>query len=179
MNDLKNKKVAILVDNYFEEAELQKPLKDLQESGASVDIIAINDTELQAMDHANPSQTYQANYLIDQVNEDDYDALILPGGAINADNLRMSQKARNWLEKFMSQGKTVAAICHAPWLLISAGMVKGRKLTSYFTIQDDIRNAGAEWVDKEVVIDKNLITSRNPDDLPMFTNAIKQSLSVA
>ena len=109
----------------------------------------------------------------------DYDILIMPGGGINADSLRMNDRIRAWVKEFMEQKKPIAAICHAPWVLASAGSLKGRKLTSYFTIQDDLRNAGAEWVDEDVVIDDNLITSRQPADIKAFNKAIISKLSAA
>lgn len=170
--DLKDKKVAILVDNYFEDAEFSGPLKALRKAGAEVDIVAPQEGELQSLNHVDHANTYQADKTIKEAHMSEYDALVLPGGAINADSLRMNEKARNWIKKFMDLGKPVAAICHAPWALASAGVADKRRLTSYFTIQDDMRNAGADWVDKEVVVDGNLITSRKPDDVPAFDRAI-------
>lgn len=179
MAKLSGKKVAILVDDYFEEAEFTGPLEELKAAGAEVDVVAPKTGKIHSMNHAELADTYEANKSIDDVRLDDYDALVLPGGAVNADALRMNDKARIWVRKFMDMGKPVAAICHAPWLLASTGNAKGRKLTSYFTIQDDMRNAGAEWVDQEVVVDSNLITSRQPDDVPAFSRAIIQKLQTA
>jgi protease I len=173
------KRVAILVDNYFEEAEFTGPLQALRDAGVKVDIISTGTSTLHGMNHAEIADTFIADKSIDDVVIDDYDALVLPGGAMNADNLRMNDKAKLWLKNFMSKGKPVAAICHAPWILASTGLAKGRKLTSYFTIQDDMRNAGALWIDQEVVIDHNLITSRNPDDVPAFSSALTSMLQVA
>lgn len=172
MADLSGKRVAILVDDYFEEAEFTGPLQALKDAGAIVEVIAPQAGPIHSMNHAEIAATFQADKSIDDVRIDEYDALVLPGGAVNADNLRMNDKARLWIKKFMGMGKPVAAICHAPWALSSAGMAKDRKLTSYFTIQDDMRNAGAHWVDQEVVVDNNLITSRDPDDVPAFNNAL-------
>jgi protease I len=177
MGDLTGKKVAVLVDNYFEEAEFSGPIDALRKAGAEVEIIAPEAGELQALKHADKGQVYRAEKSLDEVKIDEYDGLVLPGGAVNADSLRMNDKAKIWVKKFMNIGKPVAAICHAPWLLASAGLAKGRRLTSYFTIQDDMRNAGANWVDEEVVIDGNLITSRQPDDVPAFSNAFIAMLS--
>jgi len=179
MADLSGKKVAVLVDDYFEEAEFTQPIKDLRAAGATVEVIAPEAGEIHAMHHAELTDTYTAEKAIDDVRIDEYDALVLPGGAINADNLRMNDKARIWIRKFMDIGKPVAAICHAPWALASAGVTNGRKLTSFETIQDDMRNAGAEWVDEEVVIDNNLITSRKPDDIPAFDSALIAMLQAA
>ncbi len=179
MADLTGKKVAILVDDYFEEAEFTGPLKALKDAGATVDVIAPKAGDIHSMNHADLSTTYQADKSIDDITIGDYDALVLPGGAVNADALRMNETARAWIKAFMEMNKPIAAICHAPWALASAGVTKGRKLTSFFTIQDDLRNAGAEWSDEEVVIDKNLITSRNPDDVPAFDNALIAMLQTA
>lgn len=179
MADLSGKRVAILVDDYFEEAEFTGPLNDLKQAGAEVEVIAPQPGAIHAMKHAEISDTYTADKAIDDVRIDEYDALVLPGGAINADSLRMNDKARIWIKKFMDLGKPVAAICHAPWALASAGVARGRKLTSFETIQDDMRNAGAEWVDEEVVIDNNLITSRKPADVPAFDSALINMLQTA
>ena len=179
MADISNKKVAVLVDDYFEEAEFTEPIKALKEAGAKVDVVATQDGQLHSLNHANPSKTYKSDRLIDDAKIDDYDALVLPGGAINADHLRMNDKARLWIKKFMDANKPVAAICHAPWALISAGVASGHRLTSYFTIQDDLRNAGAKWSDDEVVIDNNLITSRNPDDIPAFNKSLLKKLQTS
>ncbi|MDB5170417.1 MAG: intracellular protease, PfpI family [Candidatus Saccharibacteria bacterium] len=172
MADITGKRVAVLVDDYFEQAELTGPVRTLREAGALVDIIAPDDGEVHGMNHAVVADTFQTDRSIDDVKTDEYDALVLPGGAINADTLRMNIKARIWVKKFMDDNKPLAVICHAPWVLISAGVADGRKLTSYWTIQDDLRNAGAIWSDQEVVIDGNLITSRQPDDVPAFTQAL-------
>jgi protease I len=175
MKDLSGKKVAILVDNNFEEAEFTGPMKALTDAGASVHVIAAepeDDGKVQGLNHIDKSQRFSVDKTLDEANIDDYDALVLPGGAINADMLRMQDKARQWVRRVSEQGKPLAAICHAPWLLASAGLAKGRKLTSFFTIQDDMRDAGADWVDQEVVIDGNIITSRKPDDVPAFNDAL-------
>lgn len=174
MQDLKGKKVAILVDNYFEEAEFTEPLKALKKAGAKVEIIAAEpeDGQVQAMRHVDKGKRFDFDKTLKEANVDDYDALVLPGGAINADQLRMQSKARDWVKKITKEGKPLAVICHAPWILASAGLAKGRKLTSFFTIQDDMRDAGANWVDQEVVIDGNLITSRSPKDIPAFNKAL-------
>lgn len=174
MADLSGKKVAILVDNYFEEDEFTGPKDALEKAGAKVEVIAAEpeDGQVQAMQHVDKSNKYKIDKTLDEANIDDYDALVLPGGAVNADQLRMQDKARQWVKQVAEQGKPLAAICHAPWLLASAGLAQGRKMTSFFTIQDDMRDAGAEWVDQEVVIDGNIITSRKPDDVPAFNQAL-------
>jgi protease I len=174
MADLSGKKVAILVDNYFEEAEFTGPKEALEKAGAQVEVIAAEpeNGEVQALNHVDKSNKYKIDKTLDEANIDDYDALVLPGGAINADQLRMQGKAREWAKRVTEQQKPLAVICHAPWVLASAGLAKGRRLTSFFTIQDDMRDAGADWVDQEVVIDGNIITSRKPDDIPAFNKAL-------
>ncbi|HVS78976.1 MAG TPA: type 1 glutamine amidotransferase domain-containing protein [Candidatus Saccharimonadales bacterium] len=177
MADLSGKKIAVLATDYFEEAELTEPVKALREAGAQVDIIAPKSGEIKGLVHVDPGQSVKVDKTLDEADPDDYDALVLPGGAVNADHLRMEKKARDFVTKMMDeQGKPTAVICHAPWVLVSAGLARGKKLTSFFTIQDDMRNAGADWVDQEVVIDGNLITSRNPDDLPAFNKALINAL---
>lgn len=175
--DLTGKKAAVLVHNYFEQAEFEQPLKTLKDAGAEVHVVsASGEKELQGLHHVDKGETFQADFILDDVAAGDYDALVLPGGAINADALRMVDAARQWVRDFMESGKLLAVICHAPWLLASSGVAKGKKLTSFFTIQDDMKNAGADWVDEAVVIDGNLITSRKPDDLPAFCSALVQAL---
>ncbi len=170
---VRNNKAAILVYDLFEQPEFEEPLRFLRRAGIDTSIISTSGKkELQAMRHHKPDGTYQADLLIEDSRSGDYNLLVLPGGALNADVLRMVEKARVWVDEFMDEGKLIAAICHAPWLLVSADAVEGRRLTSYYTIQDDIRNAGGEWVDLPVVIDGNLITSRMPDDIPQFNDAV-------
>lgn len=174
MADLSGKMVAILVDNYFEEDEFTGPKKALEEAGAKVEVIAAEpeNGEVQSLQHVDKSRKYNIDKTLDQANIEDYDALVLPGGAVNADQLRMQDKAKQWVKSITEAGKPLAAICHAPWVLASAGLAQGRKMTSFFTIQDDMRAAGADWQDKEVVIDGNIITSRKPDDIPAFNKAL-------
>ena len=170
--DIAEKKVAILVDNHFEQSEFTEPLQALKNVAVDVTVVGASTKDLHAMNHANVGDLFQADITLDEADCGAYDALVLPGGALNADTLRMNAAARDWVRQFMDQGKPLAVICHAPWLLVSADMVKHRRLTSYYTIQDDIRNAGGEWIDQEVVIDGSLITSRKPDDLPAFCEAL-------
>lgn len=178
MADLSGKHVAIIVDNYFEEDELAKPKEALEDAGALVDIIAPEPGTVQGMKHdVETAHQYHVDYTFDDVDLDDYDALVVPGGAVNADHLRTIPEALEAIKEFMESGRPLAVICHAPWALISAGIAKGKKLTSFFTLKDDLKNAGAEWVDQEVVVDDNLITSRNPDDLPAFNNALIEMMA--
>jgi len=176
--DIAGKSVAILVHNYFEQAEFEGPLQRLHDAGAEVRVVSASDErELQGLNHVEKGDKFTADLLLDDAKPEDYDALVLPGGAINADALRMVDGVREWVRHFIDEQKPLAAICHAPWVLVSAGCTDGRKLTSFFTIQDDIRNAGGEWVDEEVVTDGKLITSRKPDDVPAFTDALIKMLA--
>lgn len=176
--NLSGKRVAIIATDYFEEAELTSPLDALEQAGAAVDIIAPQKGEIQAVKHVKPGIRVAVDKTLDKANPDDYDALVIPGGVVNADHLRMNQKARDFLRKIMDeQGKPTAIICHGPWLLVSSHLARGKKLTSFHTIQDDILNAGGEWTDQAVVVDGNLITSRKPDDLPVFNKALLDTLA--
>jgi len=170
--DVTGKKVAILVDNYFEQAEFEEPLSALRDAGAQVTIIGASTKELQGLQHVEKGDTFQADLLLRDASPNDYDALVLPGGAINADALRVVETAQDWAREFLDNHKPLAVICHAPWVLVSADALDGRRLTSYHTIQDDIENAGGTWVDQQVVVDDTLITSRQPDDLPAFNDAL-------
>ena len=169
---LAGRNIAMLVDNYVEQAELEVPLRFLEDNGAEVTIISSAEQDIQGLNGQEPGDIFQADLLLDEADPSDYDALVIPGGVVNADKLRMVTKAREWVNDFMDNGKLIAAICHAPWLLVSADMVEGRRLTSYASLQDDVRNAGGEWINQKVVIDNNLITSRQPDDLDDFNKAI-------
>lgn len=169
-------KIAILIDNHFEQSEFDVPLQKLKAAGAQVTVVGATTKDLQAMQHTTLGDAFKADELLENIDPEEYDALVLPGGVANADTLRMDNDARSWATRFIDQGKVVAAICHAPWLLVSADLVEGRRLTSYYTLQDDIRNAGGEWIDQPVVIDGNLITSRKPDDLDDFVEAIQEGI---
>lgn len=173
------KKIAILVDDYFEQAELEEPLKRLRQADATVTVLATNAKKIHGMQHTEKGDIFSADMLLADADPSEFEALVLPGGAINADALRMNKDARDWAARFTDEGKLVAAICHAPWLLVSADLVEGKRLTSYYTLQDDIRNAGAEWIDQPVILDGNLVTSRQPDDIPAFVQAIGQWFSAA
>jgi protease I len=177
-SSLSGKKVAVLATDYFEEAELTEPVRALKEAGAQIDIIALKPGEIKGLKHVNPGQSVKVDKTLDEADPSEYDGLVLPGGAVNADQLRTVKKARDFVTKIMDEmGKPTAVICHAPWVLASAGLARGRKMTSFFTIQDDMRNAGADWADEELVVDGNLITSRKPDDLPAFNKALISALA--
>lgn len=168
MTNLSNLRVAVLATDGFEEVELTEPVKALKEAGARVEIISNKSGQIQAFRHHDKGTTVSVDRTFDQVQASEYDAVLLPGGALNADELRMEAKVQSFLVQMQQAGKPFAVICHAPWALVSANLVKGRTLTSFYTIADDIRNAGGNWVDREVVVDGNWVTSRQPGDLPAF-----------
>ncbi|WP_439881119.1 type 1 glutamine amidotransferase domain-containing protein [Pontibacter sp. MBLB2868] len=166
---LDGKKIAILVEEGFEQVELTKPLQALKDEGAEAHIISPNkNREIKAWNHTDWGDKFEVDKKLNEVSADDYNGLLLPGGVMNPDHLRANKDAVAFVNKFMESGKPVAAICHGPWTLIETGKVKGKKMTSYHTLQTDLKNAGAEWVDQEVVVDNGLVTSRNPDDIPAF-----------
>lgn len=167
-NDLNGKKVAILVTDGFEQAELLEPRKALDEAGAKTFIVSPNKSQVQAWNKKEWGEKVDVDVPLDQAKADQFDALLLPGGVMNPDKLRMNPEAVQFVHSFFTAGKPVAAICHGPLMLVEAGVVKGRRLTSWPSIQTDIKNAGGEWVDNEVVVDRNLVTSRKPDDIPAF-----------
>jgi protease I len=167
-NELKHKKVAILVANGFEQVEMTEPRKALQEAGADADIVSPEKGKVNGWQFTEWGDSFPVDVPLDEADADDYDALLLPGGVMNPDKLRMNPMAVEFVRAFFAAGKPVAAICHAPWTMINAGVVEGRKLTSYGSIQVDLKNAGANWVDEEVVVDNGLVTSRRPDDIPAF-----------
>ena len=174
---LQGKRVAILVDNGFEEEELTRPRNALRELGAITKIVSPCKEPLKAWNHKEWGGEYEVDVSIDDADPADYDALLLPGGVINPDRLRRNPKAIKFAMHFFENDKTVAAICHGPQTLIEAGVVKGKKMTSFPSIRTDLENAGAHWVDEEVVQDGNLITSRNPHDIPAFNERIIQAIT--
>ena len=165
---LKGKRIAILAADMVERVELVEPRKALDGAGARTDLISIKPGQIQSFDHFDPADTVEVDRTAEEVDASDYDALMIPGGVGNPDQLRGDENVVAFVRDFFDQGKPVAAICHAPWVLVEAGVVKGRKLTSWPTLQTDIRNAGGNWVDQEVVVDSGMVTSRKPDDIPAF-----------
>jgi len=161
-------KVAILATNGVEQAELVEPRKALDSAGAHTSLIAPKAGKIKAMNHDQPADEFNVDMPLSDADPDEFDAVLLPGGALNADALRVETTAQEFVRFMDDSGKPIAFICHAPWLLISADLVDGRTLTSYHTIQDDLENAGAEWLDKEVVRDQNWVSSRKPADIPVF-----------
>jgi protease I len=167
-NELRNKRVAVLVDNGFEQSELAEPRKALQEAGATADIISPQTGKVKGWQHGNWGDELPVDRRLEEAKPDEYDALLLPGGVMNPDKLRSNASAVKFVKHFVDSGKPIAAICHGPWTLIEAGAANGRRMTSWPSLQTDLRNAGADWVDQEVVTDRGLVTSRKPDDLPAF-----------
>jgi protease I len=167
-SNLHGLRVAILATDGYEEAELVEPRKALDAAGAKTSVIAPKTGKLQGMKHDEKAGTVNVDQSLEQANPAEFDAVLLLGGALNADALRMNKAAQAFVKHIDAQHKPIAVICHGPWLLVSAGLALDRSLTSYFTIQDDLRNAGATWVDQEVVQDKNWVSSRKPDDIPAF-----------
>lgn len=165
---LSGMRVAVLMTDGVEQSELVEPSNALIEAGAQVTVIAPKKGEIQAFKHHDKAEKFNAEKSLDEVRATDFDALLLPGGALNADALRVEKKAQEFAQQIDGAGKPIAVICHGPWLLVSAGLTKGRKLTSYHTIRDDIRNAGAIWDDSEVIRERNWVSSRQPKDIPAF-----------
>jgi len=178
-NELKGKKVAILATDGFEQAELTDPKKNLENAGATTEVISIKSGEIKGWDKTDWGTSVRVDKTLDQAKPSDYDILVLPGGQINPDKLRIDEKAVAFVKEFAESGKLVAAICHGPWTLIEAGVVKGKTMTSWPSVKTDLKNAGANWVDKEVVLDGNFITSRKPEDIPAFSKMIIEQGSEA
>jgi protease I len=168
MADLNGKRVAILAADMFEQVELVEPRKAVEEAGAEVELISLESGEIQGFNHYDKADKFPVDKAVADVSADDYDALLLPGGVGNPDTLRMDQNAVSFVRSFFEQGKPVAAICHAPWMLVEADVARGREVTSFPSVKTDVENAGGNWVDREVVVDDGLVTSRSPADLPAF-----------
>ena len=177
-DELKGKKIAILAADGVERVELEQPREAVENAGAATELISLQDGEIQAMDHdLEPARRFAVDTVIADVSADDYDGLILPGGVANPDNLRQDDDVIAFLQAFFKSGKPVGVICHGPWTLVEADLVRGRTLTSYPSIRTDIRNAGGNVVDEEVVVDQGLVSSRNPDDLPAFCAKIVEEFA--
>ncbi len=174
---LQGKRVALLVADGFEQVELTEPKKALEQAGAEALIVSPADGKVKGWQHTEWGDTFEVDQSLEFAGEGEYDALVLPGGVMNPDQLRRNERALAFVKAFVDHDKPVAAICHGGWTLIDAGVVEGRRLTSYPSIQTDLKNAGADWVDEEVVIDRGLITSRNPNDLPAFNAALIEKMA--
>lgn len=175
-HSLQGKKVAILATHGFEQSELQQPLESLIKAGALVDIVSLKKGKIKAWKDKNWGDEFEATKGIDEVKSHQYDALVLPGGVMNPDALRVNEDAVNFVADFLEEGKPLAAICHGPWTMIETGLLKGRRLTSYQSIRTDLENAGAIWEDEEVIVDNGLVTSRSPKDLPAFCKKMLEEI---
>ncbi len=169
---LEGKKIAFLATDMVEQVELTEPWKAVGQAGGRPELLSIKEGEIQGFNHYDKADTFKVDKLVSAARMDDYDGLVLPGGVGNPDTLRTDQDAVEFVRSFFEAGKPVAAICHAPWLLVEADVARGRKLTSFWSIKTDVRNAGGNWVDEEVVVDSGLVTSRSPDDLPAFNKKL-------
>jgi protease I len=175
--DLRGLKVAILACTGFEQAELEQPRKALQQAGVDAKIVSASKGQIQGMNHDKPADKFDVDLTFEEARPEDFDATLLPGGVMNADMIRMNNAAREFVAAMEHAGKPLAVICHGPWLLVSAGLVKGRTLTSWPSLEDDIRNAGGKWVDQEFVRDANWVSSRKPADIPAFNREMLQLFS--
>ncbi len=172
MADLSGKKVAFLATDMVEQVELTEPWKAVADAGAEPELVSLEPGEIQGFNHYDKADKFSVDRTVEEASADDYDGLVLPGGVGNPDTLRTNEDAVRFVREFFEAGKPVAAICHAPWMLIEADVADGRRLTSYWSIQTDVRSAGGNWVDQDVVVDGNLVTSRSPDDLPAFNTEV-------
>ena len=177
MHAIQGKRVAILATDGFEQSELEVPLRDLRAAGAEVHVVSLKAGEIKGWDGKDWGQSVPVDLTLDEAKAEDYDALVLPGGQINPDLLRVEPTAIAFIKAFWESGKTIGAVCHAPWLLIEAGIAKGQKMTSYASIKTDVQNAGAHWSDAEVVTDRGLVTSRKPADLPAFCAKLVEEIA--
>lgn len=176
-NELNGRKVAILATDGFEQVELTDPRRALDEAGATTHLIAPEKGRIRGWQHTDWGDEFEVDVKLSDASAGDYDALLLPGGVMNPDKLRMDAEAVRFVRAFFQAKKPVAAICHGPWMLVEADVVRGRRVTSYPSIRTDLENAGANWVDEEVVVDEGLVTSRNPDDLPAFNRKIVEEIT--
>jgi protease I len=169
---LQGKRVAFLATDMVEQVELTEPWKAVEQAGGTPELVSLEEGEIQGFNHYDKADTFKVDRTVEEASADDYDALVLPGGVGNPDTLRMDENAVQFVREFFEQNKPVGVICHGPWMLVEAGVVRGRKVTSWPSLRTDIRNAGGDWVDEEVVVDHGLVTSRKPDDLPAFNAKI-------
>ena len=171
-NELKGKRIAFLATDMVEQVELTEPWNAVEQAGATPELVSLEEGEIQGFNHYDKADTFEVDRTVEEASADEYDALVLPGGVGNPDTLRVDENAVRFVREFVEAGKPVATICHGPWTLVEADVVRGRKLTSLPSIKTDIRNAGGTWLDEEVVVDGGIISSRRPDDLRAFCNAL-------
>ena len=178
-HDLSGRSIAILATDGFEQSELHEPLEALRKAGGAVKIVSPKDEgdTIRGWDNGEWGEEIRIDQRVQDANAGDYDALVIPGGVINPDRMRMDEKAVEFVRRFFEDGKPVAAICHGPWMIVEADAARGRRMTSYRSIRTDLRNAGAEWVDEEVVVDRGLVTSRSPKDLPAFCDKMVEEIA--
>lgn len=177
MNKLDGKRVAILATDMVELVELIEPRKALEAEGAETELVSIHDGEIQGFDHLDPGEKLRVDRTVSEVSVDDYDALLIPGGVGNPDQLRGDRSAVDFVREFGRSGKPMGVICHGPWMLVESGLAKGRRLTSWPTLRTDVENAGGTWVDEPVVVDEGIVTSRKPDDIPSFNEKIVEEFA--
>ncbi|MHA6492001.1 type 1 glutamine amidotransferase domain-containing protein [Pseudomonas borbori] len=176
-NSLKGKRVALLVTDGFEQAELTGPKQALEQAGATADIVSAKAGGVTGWNHTTPADTFTVDTTFDSARIEDYDAIVLPGGVVNSDTIRMDELAQKLVKDAARANKTIAVICHGAWILASTDLVKGKTMTSWPSLTDDLKNAGANWVDQEVVVDGQLISSRKPDDIPAFNKKLIEALA--
>jgi protease I len=179
MADLSGKRIAFLATDMVEQVELTEPWKAVEEAGGTPELVSLEEGEIQGFSHYDKADTFPVDRTVDEASADEYDALVQPGGVGNPDTLRMDENAVRFVRDFVESGKPVAVICHGPWMLVEADVVRGRTLTSFPSLKTDIRNAGGNWVDERVVLDDRIITSRNPDDLPAFCETLVEEFAKA
>jgi protease I len=176
-NKLQGKRVAFLATDMVEQVELTEPWKAVQEAGATPELVSLREGEIQGFNHYDKADRFKVDRTVEEASADDYDALVIPGGVGNPDTMRMDENAVEFTRQFFEQGKPVGVICHGPWMLVEAGVVRGRKVTSWPSLRTDIRNAGGDWADQEVVVEQGLVTSRKPADLPAFNEKIVEEFA--
>jgi protease I len=174
---LQGKRVAFLATDMVEQVELTEPWQAIEAAGATPELVSLEEGEIQGFEHYDKAGTFKVDRTVEEARADDYDALVIPGGVGNPDTMRMDENAVQLVRDFFEQGKPVGVICHGPWMLVEAGLVRGRTVTSWPSLRTDIENAGGTWVDREVVVDEGLVTSRKPDDLPAFCRKIVEEFA--
>jgi protease I len=179
MADLNGKKVAFLATDMVEQVELTKPWEAIEAAGGKPQLVSLEEGEIQGFNHYDKAGTFQVDRTVGDVSPDAYDALVIPGGVGNPDTMRLDEQAVRFVREFFESGKPMGVICHAPWMLVEADVARGRTLTSFWSIKTDVKNAGGSWVDEKVVVDGNLVTSRNPDDIPAFNEKLVELIERA